>query len=284
MRVRTIQVILTVSFVLLLFQVSTAGQKLRYNFEKGKAYTYSTLVDSKTSGQSMGQEFSMTSSTDFDYAISLLQANAGVLTMNVEFKKFNVKLNMPMMGFNDSTMVMKEYVGKRVKVVATDVGKTLSVVPIDSIPPSRIQMMAGLNPSDLFKQVLLELPEKEVGLNDTWKKDAPDTMSRGGMKMVMKPNIEYKIVGEEKKNDLKCWKIVFSGTSTIEGSGNQRGMDVTIDGTVKVKGTAYFAPGEGLSVLTEQSSDTDMTTTFTGQQTGASTMSINSSVKIALVR
>ena len=284
MRVRTIQVILAVLFVLLLFQVSTAGQKLRYNFEKGKAYTYSTLVDSKTSGQSMGQEFSMTSSTDFDYAISLLQANAGVLTMNVEFKKFNVKLNMPMMGFNDSTMVMKEYVGKRVKVVATDIGKTLSVVPIDTIPPSRIQMMAGLNPSDLFKQVLLELPEKEVGLNDTWKKDAPDTISRGGMKMTMKPKIEYKIVGEEKKNDFTCWKIVFSGTSTIEGSGNQRGMDVTIDGTVKVKGTAYFAPGEGVSVLTEQSSDTDMTTTFTGQQTGASTMSISSTVKNALVK
>ena len=66
MRVRTIQVILAVVFVVLLFQVSTAGQKLRYNFEKRKAYTYSTLVDSKTSGQSMGQEFSMTSSTDFD--------------------------------------------------------------------------------------------------------------------------------------------------------------------------------------------------------------------------
>jgi hypothetical protein len=121
-------------------------------------------------------------------------------------------------------------------------------------------------------------------LNDTWKKDAPDTVSRGGMKMTVKPNIEYKIVGEEKKNDLKCWKIIFSGTSTIEGSGNQRGMDVTIDGTVKVKGTAYFAPGEGISVLTEQSSDTDMTTTFTGQQTGASTMSISSTVKSALVK
>jgi hypothetical protein len=273
-----------VLFILLQFQVSTAGQKLRYNFAKGKAFQYSALIESKTSGQSMGQEFSITSSTDFDYAISLLQANASVLTLNVEFKKFNTKLNMPMMGFNDTTIVMKEYVGKRVKVIASDIGKTLSVVPIDTIPPSRLQMMAGLNPSDLFKQLLLELPEKEVGLNDSWKKDNPDTISRGGMNMVMKPKIEYKIVGEEKKNDLRCWKIDFSGTSTIEGTGNQRGMDVTLDGTVKMKGTMYFAPGEGIPVLTEQTSDTDMTTTFTGQQTGAQTVSVSASVKIALVK
>jgi hypothetical protein len=191
---------------------------------------------------------------------------------------------MPMMGFNDTTIVMKEYIGKRVKVVATDVGKTLSAVPIDTIPPSQIQMMAGLNPSDLFKQVMIELPEKEVGLNDSWKQDKPDTISRSGMKLVMKPNIEFKIVGEEKKNSLRCWKIEFSGTSTIEGSGNQRGMDVAVDGTVKLKGTMFFAPAQGLSVLVEQTSDTDMTTTLTGQQTGAQTLSIKTTAKIALVK
>ena len=155
---------------------------------------------------------------------------------------------MPMMGFNDSTIVMQEYVGKRVKVVMTDKGKTLSVEPIDTIPPSRVQMMASLTPSDLFKQILLELPEKELDVNGSWKKDAPDTISRGGMKMVVKQNIEFKIVGAEKKNDFNCWKIAITGTSTIEGSGNQRGTDVTIDGTVKINGAAYIAPAEGVFV------------------------------------
>ena len=284
MRFRTIHVMLAMLFILLHSHISTAGQKLRYNFEKGKTQQYSAFINSRTSGQSMGQEFSVTSGTDFDYAISLLQAAAGELTLNVEFKKFNVKLNMPMMGFNDTTIVMKEYIGKRVKVVITDIGKTLSAVPIDTIPPSRIQMMAGLTPSDLFKQILIELPEKEVGLNDSWKQNKPDTIFRSGMKLVMKPNIEFKITGEEKKNNLTCWKLDFSGTSTLEGSGNQRGTDVTVDGTVKLKGTMYFAPAQGISVLVEQTSDTDLTTTVTGQQTGAQTMSIKTTAKIALVK
>lgn len=282
MRSRTLHVSLALLFILLLSQMSTAGQKLRYNFEKGKVYKYSTVVESKTSGQSMGQEFSMTSGAYFDYSLSLLSANADVITLKIVFDKFNIKLNMPIMGFNDSTIVLQEYVGKRVKVIVTDKGKTLSVEPIDTIPPSRLQMMASLTPAELFKQILLELPEKEMDMNDSWKKNNLDTISRGGMKMVVKPNIEFKIVGAEKKNGLNCWKIAIKGTSTIEGSGNQRGADVSIDGTVKINGAAYFAPVEGVSVLSEQSSETEMTTTATGAQTGATTMSISTSVKSTL--
>jgi hypothetical protein len=285
MRSRTILVYLTVIFFCLFcHQIGAAGQKLRYNFEKGKAYKYSTVVESKTSGQSMGQEFTVTSSADFDYSISLISANSSVMTLAVKFEKFNIKLNMPMMGFNDSTIVMREYVGKRIKVVMTDKGKTLSVEPIDTIPPSRIQMMASLAPSDLFKQILLELPDKELDLNGSWKKDVSDTISRGGMKMVVKPNIIFNIVGAEKKNDFNCWKIAIAGTSAIEGSGNQRGADVTIDGTVKITGAAYIAPAEGVFVLSEQSNETEMTTTATGSQTGASTMSINTTVKTMLIK
>jgi hypothetical protein len=284
MRLRTILVSLAVLFVFFLCQISTAGQKLRYNYEKGKTYKYSTVVESKTSGQAMGQEFTITSGADFDYSISLISANAGVMTLMVKYEKFNIKLNMPIMGFNDSTIVMQEYVGKRVKIVETDKGKTLSVEPIDTIPPSREQMMASLNPKDLFKQILLELPEKELDVNGSWKNVVPDTITRSGMKMVTKQNLDFKVVAAEKKNDFNCWKITITGTNTIEGSGNQRGADVTIDGTVKINGTAYIAPAEGVFVLADQSNETEMTTTVTGSQTGASTMSISTIVKTTLIK
>ena len=282
MRFRTI----LISFAALAFlcQLCTAGQKLRYNYEKGKTYKYSAVVESKTSGQAMGQEFTVTSGADFDYSISLVSMDAGVMTLTVTYEKFNIKLNMPMMGFNDSTIVMQEYAGKRVKVVATDRGKTLTIEPIDTIPPSRVQMMASLTPKDLFKQILFELPEKEQDLNSSWKKDSPDTTSRGGMKIVTKQNIDFKIVAAERKNDLDCWKISINGTSTLEGSGSQQGADVTIDGTVKMNGAAYVAPAEGVFVLSELSNETEMTTTATGSQTGASTMSINTTIKNTLVK
>ncbi len=284
MRSRTICSILIAIFILSLCQISNAGQKLHYKFENGKSYKYSTIVESKISGQSMGQEFAMTSGADFDYTILLVSANKDVMTLTVKFEKFNIKLNMPMMGFNDSTIVMKEYLGKRIKVVMTDVGKTLSVEPIDSIPPSRIQMMASLTPLDLFKQIMLELPEKELDLNISWKNNNPDTISKGGMKMIVKQNLEFKIVGTERKNELNCWKITINGTNAIEGSGNQQGVDVTVDGTAKINGAAYIAPAEGVFVYSEQSNETEMTTTATGSQTGASTMSIITTMKTSLIK
>jgi hypothetical protein len=145
-------------------------------------------------------------------------------------------------------------------------------------------MMASLTPSDMFKQIMLELPEKEMSVNDSWKNNNPDTISRSGMKMVTKQNLDLKIVGAEKKNNYDCWKIAITGTSTIEGSGAQGGADVTVDGTVKINGAAYIAPIEGVFVFSEQSNEIEMTTTVTGSQTGASTMSIHTSVKTALVK
>jgi hypothetical protein len=284
MRLRKNRIFFAVMTLFLIWQVSTAGQKLRYHFEKGKTYKYTTFVESKTSGQSNGQEFTLTSGADFDYSLSWISADAGNITLKLVFDKFHIKLNMPMMGFNDSTIVMQEYVGKRIKVVVTESGKTLSVEPIDTIPPSNLQTMINLSPSELFKQILLELPEKEMNVNETWKKNNPDSISRSGLKMVVKPNIEFTIAGKEKKIDLPCWKITFNGTSAIEGSGSQRGADVTVDGTVKMKGTAYFAPAEGVAVYLEQSSDTDMTTTQTGSQTGAMTLSVSTKVKNSLVK
>ena len=284
MRNRCIQMCILILLGILLYQNILAGQKVRYQFEKGNIYRYSTTVESNTTGQMMGQEFSMTSGAAIDYSISVTDAKEGVYTLTLTFEKFHVRVNMPMMGFHDSTMAMEEYVGKRMKIVMTDRGKTLSTALIDTIAPSRIQAMAGLTPADLFKQFLIELPEKEMDKNSSWKKDLPDTTQRGGMKIVTRNNIEFNVAGSEEKLGFECWKIAILGTSTIEGSGSRHGNDVTMDGTIKVSGAAYVAPAEGVFVLSEQINDTEMTTMVTGAQTGASTMSISTTMKTELVK
>jgi hypothetical protein len=256
----------------------------RYKFEKGKVYKYSTTMENSTSGQMMGQEFTVTSSANFDYSLMLTTVNNGIISLTTTFDRFDLKLNMPMMGFNDSIIVMKEYIGKRVKVTLSEQGKTLSVEPIDTIPPSRLQMMANLTPTELFRYFVLEIPEKKLDTNVVWKKDTPDTTMRSGMKMVTKNNIDFKVVGRENKKEYQCWNISLNGTSTIEGSGSQRGNDVTIDGSIKVNGSVYIAPKEGIFVFSEQANVMDMTTTVSGAQTGASTMAINTKIKTELVK
>jgi hypothetical protein len=226
-------------------------------------------------GQVGGQDFTITSGINMGYSIVLENADLSIFTLIMTFDKFDIKLNMPMMGYNDSTVVMKEYLGKRMKLVVTDLGKTISITPIDTIPPSRIQMIAGIDPSDLCRRLFIELPEKEVDINSTWKKELPDTTIKNGIKMLIKHNIDFIVVGAESKAEYNCWKIAINGKSAIEGSGSQGGNDVTIDGTVRVGGAVYFAPKEGIFISAEQPMETDLTTTVTGPQSMVQTMSIN---------
>ncbi len=274
----------TVISIFVFSHILIAGQKIKYKFEKGRDYKYSTSIESKIEGQAMGQEFTLTSAAFVDYTINSKGLNENVYNLTVTFDKFDIKINLPMMGFNDSTISMKEYLGKRVKVALTDLGKTLSIDPIDTIQPSRIQSMANLTPNELFKNLLLQLPNKELDVNSSWKNDSPDTTSRRGMKVISKQNIEMKVVGVEKELDLECWKISVSGVNILEGSGSQQGNDITIDGSNKINGTVLFAPKEGLLTSSKTSVESDMTTTFTGANTGASTMIINTTSKTTLLK
>jgi hypothetical protein len=283
MKVHIFYKILLVSFVFLLCGCGSRRLAVQYRFEEGKSYQYSTIVDSKVVGQTMGQEFNTTSVTTFGYSLMIQEKKEHLLKLTATITKFAVRNNFPMMGLNDSTIVMSEYIGKRMQVLMTERGKTLSVEPLDAIPPSRVLVMTGLMPIDLLKQLFLELPDRELEINGSWKKTNPDTITRGKMKMVMKPNVDYKITGVEKKSDYSCWKILISGSNLMEGSGSQGGNDVSSDGIIKINGTAFFAPEKGIFVSSEQSVDNDLTTTVAGSQTGTSTMLIKTTIRSRLV-
>jgi hypothetical protein len=169
---------------------------------------------------------------------------------------------------------LAELLGKRVKIVVTDLGKALSVTPIDSLPSGQRIMMAGVSPTEIFRNLFLQLPEKEVEVSGSWKDTRPDTTKTGGMTIVTKPDVEYRVTGTETRNGFSCWKIAMTGKSVSEGSGTARGMDVTIDGTTKIVGTVLFAPAAGVMVNYEATTDIDRTQTFTGAQTGSQTMTI----------
>jgi hypothetical protein len=284
MTVRFMYKVFLFSIVFFLSGCGSGRLAVHYTFEQGKSYQYSTIVDTKVVGQAMGQEFNITSGTTLNYSLTILEQKDHLMKLTATITRFAMQINFPMMGLNDSTIVMSEYNGKRIQIVMTEKGKTLSVESQDTIPPSRVLAMLKLSPNDLFKQLFLELPDHELEVNGTWKKTNPDTTVRGGMKTVMKQNIECKVSGREEINHYSCWKILINGSSQMEGSGSQGGNDVSIDGTIKVHGMVWIAPEKGIFVSSEQSVDNDVTTTVTGSQTGASTMLVKTTIQSKLVQ
>jgi hypothetical protein len=270
--------------VFIIFQISDSGQKLHYQFNQGKTCTYSTRIDTKTSAQMMGQELRMSSGVDFDYSMRMVRSDGHLYTLQVTFEKFDVHLHVPLMGFNDSTIAMKEYIGKRILVLMTDRGRILSIDQVDSLPLCRIQLIANLTPLSIFRKLFFELPEEDMEIHGSWKKNVPDTVIQGNITMVTKQRVEFTIVGAEKKNDYDCWKVLITGSSTMEGSGTQGANTVNVDGIIKNRGSVLIAPGDGILVSAEQFIDNDLTTTITGPEMGASTMTINTTIQTDLLR
>ncbi len=260
------------------------GEKLRYQMAKGTTHQYAMTVDNKTNAQMMGQDFTTTSWSMF--GISMVGESVGSNGELILIAKVDTnisKIDSPMM--KDTARVMKEINGKRVRLAITPLGKTLKSENVDQIPQTQaMQMMGGVNPADFLRRLFIELPEQEVGAGDTWKQTQPDTSSVQGMKMITKPEVQYKVVGTEQRGGYDCLKIAYEGTATQYGTGSRQGMELVLDGKVKTSGTAYFCPKEGLLVGIESSSTSDMNISGTGEQMFTAVQSTRSVQKVVLIK
>jgi hypothetical protein len=259
-----------------------AQQRLRYKFDPGKQYRYETSMENKTNGHGMGQDFSVSYQSYLTYTVYVEDYRYGMFSLLITLEKFVNRIHMPMLGYRDSTVVMKEWEGKRVKVVMDDYGRTVSSQAVDSISPSSLGPMVQLGPADMFRHIFFELPEKNVGIDSSWRKFETDTAAQMGLQLIIKPNIDFLIASTEPQEGYPCWKISFGGTTTTSGAGSIQGTDIAVDGSTKIAGTAYFAPTEGLLIAADQTNDSEMTQTFSGAQIGSQTVASVAVIKSTL--
>jgi hypothetical protein len=278
-----VRIVAVISCLFILFSPSMHGRDVRYKLEKGKTYRYSISFSTTTNGQGGGQEFKITSSTEIGISLKVEEAVNHGYTSLLTIDRFTVRINFPLMGYDDSTVTVKEYVGKRIRIAMTDFGKTTAVDPLDPIPPTAVQSFIGLGPAEMFKRFFFELPEKEIDVNSTWDKNVPDTTTRNDMKVVVKQDMDFKVASEEKIGGRDCFKIVYTGKGSFTGEGNQRGMKIAVGGTSKSDGITFFAPGEGLFISTDYTTDNNIGVTLEGGQTAVQTMLTSVSAQIKLI-
>jgi hypothetical protein len=283
---RTVTKLLTFPLLILTtLAPSFAGEKLRYNLVKGSTHVYSFMRDVTSSAEGMGTGLNVTVGTQVRFTLSVDEVTADGNTICVaRIDSFASRVDSPMI--KDSTVGAEALHGKRSKVMLTPTGKTVSVVPIDSVVETgvmaKVRGMGGFAPGEFFRNLFLELPDRPIGVGESWKYTRSDTLNRDGFRIVTNPEIEYTIIGAAKVGGYDCLKIEAKGMALVHGSGSQRGMDLEIDGTVKSKGIAFFAPKEGLLVQMEQSSEAERTMTGSGEGmfTSTSTTSQKSNLNL----
>ena len=271
-------------YTVLVSQASTGGEKLRYQMSKGTTYQYKLTSDNSMRIQQMGQEFAISRASMFGISLTVEDVGKdGELTCIGKVDTNFSRIDSPMM--KDTALVFKEVNGKRSRLTFTALGKTLNAVPIDTVQQTQaMAMLGGLDVTDILRRLLIELPEQPVGTDESWKRTRPDTTNVQGIKLITKPDIKYTIVGNEKINGFDCVKISVDGTSSQYGTGTAQGMEIVVDGTVKTKGTMFFAPKQGVLVSVESTSTGDSNVSGTGEQMFTRTQTSSSVSKIVLVK
>lgn len=247
---------------------------LKYAMEKGKAYRFADTSVIKSSQEVNGQE--MKSTVNSFSTIRLVPEEirgdgATVFILSPEQVKVAVKSARM-----DTTIEVKEMIGKRTRMTVSALGQTLNKEIVDTVQFS--PLMASMGRQDLVR--LHTMPEKPVRIGDTWTSSKPDTNDAMGGRMVTVATGDFTLLARENKLGIDCLKIGYTGKLTVKGKGTMSGMDFFVEGAGSTSGTYYQAVKSGLTVWEDSKYDVESTVALTGAQT----MTIPSSTSVSTHR
>jgi len=233
---------------------------LKYTFVNGKTYVQHTdlkqNITQSMGGQEMKMQLDLNSDNEFVVENVLQDGNATMLV-----SLLNASVHSVGMG-KDTTMKFNDLKEKSRMVFSTN-GKTVSSTKVDS------GNIAGLMGTlDQFAK-LASLPGKTVKIGEKWQDKTVENRNASGgnpFDAEIVNNTEYTLVGKETKDGKEYYKIAFKGTLTINGKGNQMGMEMFLEGTGVVEGFNYFDPKTTMVVYAEGNTEMDMNISISGQQ------------------
>jgi hypothetical protein len=247
---------------------------LQYKLEKGKVYRFADTTLVKTSQEMMGQEMKSTSTVLATTRLVPAEIRADgsiVLTISPDVMTVSVK-NARM----DTTMILKDAIGKRTRLTISKLGETISREIIDTVKLTGMAAASGRQ--DMVRIHLM--PSKPVKIGEKWTAVKPDTTDAMGGRMVTVSTGDFTLLAKEKKLGVECLKISYAGKLTISGKGSMNGADFFVEGTGTTSGTYFADIATGMPVWEDSRYDMESTVALTGAQT----MTIPSSTSVTAHR
>ncbi|RJP72957.1 MAG: hypothetical protein C4539_02455 [Ignavibacteriales bacterium] len=236
-----------------------SGYNLKYNFEKGKSYKYSSITDGTITQSMMGQEMKIGLESKIFLKMETEDVMGDQFSLLVSIDSGKVRTSMPM---KDTTISLNENEGKRTRIIVEKNGKVTKKEIVDTV-------MAGMEEMGSFGNEitkLVVLPDKEIKPGETWNNTSVDSVVMMGGKILTTSNLDYTLAGKIDTLGYSCLVINFTGKTSSEGSAKIMGMDLFIEGNGKNSGKLYFAPAKGLIVFVDVILDNEMTMAATGEQ------------------
>lgn len=236
-------------------------QVFEYKYEDGKTYRYTDSLKARITQEMMGREMTITANARvvMRYVVKTVNSD-GSIQLVYSADSMVVASKSPM---RDTTLVMKDMIGKRSSVRLSKDGVVTQKKTIDSISnEARMMGMSAVTSAPHFAR----FATRAIGAGDKWTSTVTDSTTTPTMSTQSTINYEYTAGGVEQKLGHTCRVITYTGSGTISGKGSMQGMDLFVDGTSKVKGTMHFDVALGIVVVEDQKMENESTIAATGAQ------------------
>ncbi len=240
------------------------GLILMYKLSPEQVWKYSTTTDLNQTMEMMNQSMESSVNTLMNYSIKQIGIDtAGNYITRITIDTLSTKLKSPR---GEKSFDFSSLIGKSVKFVVSPKGEQIELSNPDSVKIDLGPMAGGVRDAKTFFQnILPELPPNPIKIGESWTSEKSKKEPRSGMEININSKTTSTLKGFENINGMDCLKIVSQTTGTLEGSGEQMGRQMDIEGDIDGSSTWYFAYKKGIFVKMSSEQSIESTITVSGQ-------------------
>ncbi len=275
--------ILSIFFFIALFQGCSlfsplsgaeSGMELSYNMPADKNLKYSLKNESKQNMEIRGQSIETSSNMECLFSVESKGNQDDNHKLGITIDDMNMRVNSPQ---GEITPDMSAVLGKAFEMTLTKLGKELNWEGAESIR-YKLGQAGERSIAPNFQSFFPDLPDKPVNVGDSWITYDTLRIKEANSDLLLIFESKNTLKRYENVNGMNCAKIEAEVKGKMTGTGNQMGVDLNFDGTIKGTDVWHFAHEEGLLVKSESNSVTDATIMTSGVQT--MTIPMTTSMKI----
>jgi hypothetical protein len=238
------------------------GLILAYRMPENPALHYTFSTDQTQTIEVMGQVVDTESHQIIGFSVQAKGTKDGNQQLAVTVESMKVDVKSPQ---GSQSPDMSTVIGKAFDLTITNLGKELELSGADSIQYD-LGPAGKRNIASSFQAIFPDLPGRPVKVGDTWTSEDLITDKTDSVEIRIRFRNEHTLDGFETVSGLECARIKTAVTGTLEGEGEQQGMELAFKGDIKGLDAWYFAYKEGLYAGMTSSASVDGTITTSGFQ------------------
>ena len=238
---------------------------LRYRLPANRCRKYRMTVKQKTDMENMGQAMTVVVNIQIIYTIKgkAVEDKDNLLsTITLDTLAFKIEGIPEDISFNTTP-----FSGKSFKLAFTPLGEELEFTGIDSLPKIDLSRIGGgkQDITSFLRHPFPDLPFQSVKIGDSWPGTGQFTRRQQGLNITVKTDGMNIAEGHENLDGWNCLRVKTRATGTLDGLGEQMGMDVVFEGDMENTIEWHFAHEEGVLVRMISEQFMEGTIMLTGQ-------------------